>query len=245
MPRKLLTIKFDGSNYAGWQYQPNAVSVQQKVTEALETVVGRLPAGITGCSRTDSGVHANMFCLHFDTESSVPDKNIVLALNTRLPNDISAVTCVPVPDDFHARYSCTGKNYIYKINNSSLRDPFLYKYSLRYDIPIDAEILNKAAQNFCGTQDFSGFCSKGSGVKTTVRTVKKCSVTRDGDIVTLSITADGFLYNMVRIIVGTLLYVNEKKIDPDDLPYIIESKNRDLAGPTARPEGLFLNEVFY
>ncbi len=244
MPRRLLTIKYDGTNYCGWQVQPNGISVQATLQKALNAVLPDLK-GVTGCSRTDSGVHANMYCAHFDTESSISCEQLVRAVNSKLPNDISAVSCMFVTDDFHARYSSKGKNYIYRINNTDIDDPFSYKYSLKIKHHIDENVINNACKAFLGTHDFCGFCSAGSSVEDTVRTVTECFVRREGDYIIFSITADGFLYNMVRIIVGTLLEVAYGKISADDLPSIISSKKRELAGPTAKPQGLFLNKVFY
>lgn len=245
MPRHLLTIKYDGSNYCGWQVQPNAVSVQSTVQKALIDLTGEDNLCVTGCSRTDSGVHANMFCLHFDSETTIPDNKIPFALNMRLPQDIVATNCKTVADDFHARYSSLGKTYIYKIHNSAILDPFKYKYYLNVNRHIDEKLLDKAAKCFVGTYDFKGFCSVGSSVVDTVRTVSDCFVKRVGDDVIISITANGFLYNMVRIIVGTLLEVNDGKIDVEDLPKIIASGDREKAGPTAKPHGLYLDKVHY
>lgn len=236
---------YDGTNYCGWQVQNNAVSVQKVLGDALSTVFSGLSGGVTGCSRTDAGVHANMFCCHFCAETSIPAEKIPFALNCELPSDIAALECREVPDDFHARYSAVGKNYIYKIFCSKLRNPFKDKYFLRYSRPIDAELLNKAAKAFVGTHNFAAFCSVGSSVTDTVRTVTDCFVNKDGDDVTISITGDGFLYNMVRIIVGTLLYVNEGKITPSQIADIINSEKREFAGPTVSPHGLYLNRVFY
>ena len=245
MQRYLLTIKYDGTAYCGWQVQPNAVSVQSTVQKALIELTGEPWLCVTGCSRTDSGVHANMFCLHFDSDTTIPPERIPFALNTKLPDDICAVECVIVPNDFHARYSSLGKTYIYKIYNSKTPDPFKYKYYLQIDRHIDENILNKACSFFIGTHDFKGFCSVGSSVIDTVRTVSDCHAERHGDDVIISITANGFLYNMVRIIVGTLLEVELGKIDINDLPSIIDSTNRDLAGPTAKAHGLYLEKVHY
>jgi tRNA pseudouridine38-40 synthase len=239
-----LTIKYDGTDYCGWQVQRNAKTVQETLQNALHSIINE-NCYVVGCSRTDSGVHANMFCLHFDSNSAIENDKLVLALNARLPQDISAINCDFVADDFHARYSCKGKNYIYKIHNSPIRDAFLYKYSLQVNKELDIDLLNKAAAVFLGTHDFSGFCSVGSSVQNTVRTVTECGFKREANLLIFSISADGFLYNMVRIIVGTLLEVAYGNISVDDLPKIIISCNRDLAGPTAKPQGLFLNKVFY
>jgi tRNA pseudouridine38-40 synthase len=244
MPRRLLTIKYDGTNYCGWQVQPNGISVQETVGNALSSVLcGTI--GVTGCSRTDAGVHANMFCLHFDSNSTISNDKLVLAVNAHLPHDIAAYDCITVADDFHARYSALGKTYIYKIYNSPYRDPFGFKYSLQVSKKLDEDLLNCACKAFFGTHDFKGFCSQGSSVTDTVRTITDCSVVRHGDEIIFSITGDGFLYNMVRIIVGTLLEIGYGKINPEDLPRIISSCDRNLAGPTAKAHGLYLNKVFY
>lgn len=245
MPRHLLTIKYDGTNYAGWQVQPNAVTVQSVVQGALIDLFGEEGLGVSGCSRTDSGVHANMFCCHFDSNTSISDERIPYALNTRLPDDIRAIKCQTVADDFHARYSSKGKTYVYKIHNSAVADPFKTKYYLQVVKRIDDIKLNKAAKAFEGTHDFCGFCSSGSSVVDTVRTVYDCSVNRVQDDIFISITANGFLYNMVRIIVGTLLEVDMGKINAEDLPDIISSKERNRAGFTAKPHGLYLDKVHY
>ena len=244
MARRLMTIKYDGSAYCGWQVQPNAVSVQSVVQNALESVLGT-KSDVTGCSRTDSGVHAKMFCFHFDTDSEIPNDKLVLAVNSHLPQDVSAFNCRFVSDDFHARYSSTGKTYIYNILNSKHRDPFLEKYSYRFGALLDEDLMNKAAKCFVGTHDFKAFQSAGSSVVDTVRSVSECSVHRNGDLISIKITANGFLYNMVRIIVGTLMDVSLGKISLSELPSVIDSCDRSKAGPTARPEGLFLEKVHY
>lgn len=244
MKKFLLTLKYDGTNYCGWQVQKNGTSVQAQVYDALLKSLGNA-GGVTGCSRTDSGVHANMYCCHFLSETVLEPQRIVMALNAHLPIDIAALDCRTVSDNFHARYSCTGKNYIYRIHNSRVRDPFDHKYSLLYPRRLDIDILNKAAAEFIGEYDFTAFSAAGGTTKTTVRKITESRFFKDGDTVTYSITGNGFLYNMVRIIVGTLLSVNEGKISPNDIHKIIESRNRSLAGATAKPHALFLNKVFY
>ncbi len=244
MKNFLLTLKYDGTNYCGWQVQKNGESVQARVCDALLKSLGNAK-NVTGCSRTDSGVHANMYCCHFLSDTRLEAQRIVMALNAHLPLDIAAVDCKPVPDDFHARYSCAGKNYIYKIHNSRMRDPFDYKYSLLYPRRLDIDLLNEAAAEFIGEYDFTAFSATGGSTKTTVRKITESKFFKDGDTVTYSITGNGFLYNMVRIIVGTLLSVNEGKISPSDIHKILESKDRSLAGATAKPHALFLNKVYY
>ncbi len=244
MRNLLLTISYDGSAYHGWQIQENAITVQEAFQSAVKKVFSE-DIDIKGCSRTDSGVHANNYCLSFKTYKSIPCENIVLALNTYLPSDIAVLSCCEVPDDFHARYNVKTKQYVFKLYNGKIRNPFLEKYAYHYRFALDADYLNKEAQAFCGTHDFAGFCSAHSGVEDTVRTVKAFTVMRDGDMVYFTVEADGFLYNMVRIMVGTLLFVSEGKIKEGELSDIIKSKNRKRAGKTAPPQGLYLDKVNY
>ena len=244
MKRFLITIQYDGTAYHGWQVQTNALTVQEEFQNAVEKVFGsRLD--VKGCSRTDSGVHANMYCLTLDTDMSITPEGVVMALNTKLPKDIAACGCREVPLDFHPRYDCVSKEYIYKIYNGKIRSPFLERYAFHYRPHIDAEYLDREAKHFLGTHDFSGFCSVKSDVEDTVRTITKADVTRDGDMVTFTFEGDGFLYNMVRIMVGTLLFVNEGKIKAGELEDIINSCDRKRAGKTVQPQGLYLNNVNY
>lgn len=245
MIRKLLiTIQYDGSAYHGWQVQSNALTVQEEFQNAVEKVLGsRLD--VKGCSRTDSGVHANMYCLTLDTDMDISCSNVVLALNTYLPKDIAVIACVEAESDFHPRYSCKSKQYVYKIYNGKIRNPFYEKYAYHYRYNLDAEYLNREAKAFVGTYDYSGFCSIKSDVEDTVRTVYSASVKREGEFVYFTFEADGFLYNMVRIMVGTLLFINEGKIKSGELKDIIMSKDRTRAGKTAPPHGLYLNKVNY
>ena len=244
MRNLLLTISYNGSGYCGFQVQQNGVTVAERVQDAIERITG-IRSDIKGCSRTDSGVHANMFCINFHTDTPLSCHRMRRALDAVLPEDISAVSVEEVPDDFHARYSCVAKRYIYKIWNAPAKSPFYHNLALHYPRRLDAELLNQAASYFVGTHDFAGFCSTGSNVTDTVRTIYDCTVSRNEDLVTISITGSGFLYNMVRIIVGTLLDINEGKIPPDSLPGIIDSCDRNKAGPTARPYGLYLDKVYY
>ena len=244
MRRLLITIRYDGTEYHGWQVQQNALSVQEEFQNAVEKVFKKR-LDVKGCSRTDSGVHANEYCLTLDTDMNIDSEGVIMALNTKLPNDISVIGCKEVESDFHPRYSCKSKEYIYKIYNGKIRDPFLDKYSLHYRYPIDAEYLNSEAKAFLGSHDFSGFCSVKSDVEDTVRNVFSADVWREGDIVYFKFEADGFLYNMVRIMVGTLIFINEGKIKKGELCDIIESKDRSRAGKTAPAKGLYLNRVNY
>ena len=242
----LLTMMYDGRLFHGWQVQNNAPSVQEVFQQALYQVIGEHP-DIKGCSRTDAGVHANQYCVSFHTEHTIPTDRLPLALNRFLPPTVAVWEAREVAEDFHARYSCKGKEYIYRIYNAPIRNPFLEGYVLHYWHSLDEAVMNEAARHLLGRHDFTSFCTvdpkrpKGDFH----RTVKHIAVTRDKDMVTMTIEADGFLYNMVRIIVGTLLQVAQGKTSPADIPLILRALDRTQAGPTAPPEGLYLNRVFY
>lgn len=244
MPRFLMTISFDGTNYHGWQVQSNAITIQPTIQDAFELVIGYRP-NITGCSRTDSGVHALKYCFHFDYDGKIACENLVKALNRLLPKDIVATQCVQVNDDFHARYSALSKQYIYKIYNGKVANPFLNGYSYQIRKPLNEKLMDKAAKEFIGTYDFKGFCSSNSSVQDTVRTVFNASVERQDDLVTFMVEADGFLYNMVRIMTGTLISVSSGKIDANQIAEIIKSKDRNRAGITAPADGLYLKNIVY
>ena len=244
MRRLLITIQYDGTAYHGWQVQKNALSVQEVFQDAVEKVfLKRLD--VHGCSRTDTGVHANMYCLTLDTDMDISDEGVIMALNTKLPDDIAVIDCKEVAPDFHPRYSCKSKEYVYKLYNAKRPNAFLSKYTLHYRRDIDEKYLDREAKAFIGTHDFSGFCSAKTDITDTVRNVYAFDVWREGDIVYFRVEADGFLYNMVRIMVGTLLFISEGKIRDGELADIIESKDRKRAGKTAKPQGLYLNRVIY
>ncbi len=244
MPRLLLTLQYDGTRYHGWQVQPNGVTVQQTLQDAVEKVTG-VRSGITGCSRTDAGVHAAMFCCTTDTPSRLRGAGMTAALNAWLPRDIAVYDCKEVPDDFHPRYSALGKRYIYRLWNSPVRSPFWDRYSHQVRLPLDEGSMNRTAAGFVGTHDFAAFCAAGSSVQDTVRTVRQCGVSRDGELVTFSVEADGFLYNMVRIMVGTLLDMQSGRLESNALESILALGSRTAAGATAPARGLMLEKVFY
>ena len=204
-----------------------------------------MPGDIKGCSRTDSGVHANMFCVSVRTDSAIPCQSLVRALNVKLPCDIAVTDCRQVPDDFHARYSCTGKRYLYQINNSAVKDPFRWKQVYDYRYPIDVAMCDRQCKDFIGTHDFSSLCSAGSSVEDHVRTVTACGMVREGDRVTFYVEGDGFLYNMVRIMVGTILEIAAGSKPQGCIPQILERRDRAAAGFTAPAWGLYLDRVFY
>jgi len=240
----LLTLRFVGTNYHGFQVQANATSVCEVFQNALERILGHRPP-VKGCSRTDSGVHANKYSLSLKTESTISCNNLVRALNAVLPDDIAATTCREVPADFHARYSATGKEYVYKLLNSRVKDPFLSNLCYRFGFPLDENLLHKQAQNFVGTRDFAAFMAKGSDIEDTVRTIEFFEVRRQGELLIFTVSGDGFLYKMVRIMVGTLLAVGTGRLHPGCIPSIIAGKDRARAGKTAPACGLYLNDTFY
>ena len=244
MPNILLKIKYDGTDYHGWQVQKNALSVQEALQDAIEKLFNER-LDVKGCSRTDTGVHAREFCVSFKAPFYPGEYHLISALNNSLPEDIKAFSSQVVDDDFHARYSSRGKEYIYYIYNGKYPDPFKNKYSLHYKHHLDEKLMNEAAAGIIGTHDFKAFCSIKTDVEDTVRTIYECSVSRECDMIIIKISGDGFLYNMVRIIAGTLLNAGIGKIKPDDIPLIIESKDRTKAGKTLSAKGLFLNKVFY
>lgn len=244
MSRFLLRIAFDGTDFHGWQVQANALTVQQLMCESLSSML-KTKINVTGCSRTDAGVHANEFYCHFDSPIDIAESGFVKGLNALLPKSIAVYSCKKVENDFHARYSAKCKNYIYRFFDGEVIDPFTARYAYKVPVKLNEIEMNKFCKQLVGTHDFAGFSSSKRTVEDTVRTVTAAEVFRKGDNVCLSITANGFLYNMVRIIAGTALYVSAGKIDPADTDELILSKSRDLLGPTAPPKGLFLNKVIY
>lgn len=241
----LITISYDGADFHGWQIQNNALSVQEVFQNSLMKIIGYLP-DIKGCSRTDSGVHANMYCISTKISHHISNERLRLALNRYLPEKIACLDIKDVPEDFHARYSAKGKEYIYKIWNNKTRNPFLCSHALFYRYDIDIDLLKNNAQDYIGCHDFTSFCTLDSReCKDMRRNVKYFNIDRNDSLVTMTVAADGFLYNMVRIMVGTLLKLNSGKLSDGCITDIIERKNRKFAGPTAPAHGLYLNKVFY
>ena len=244
MRNLLLTLRYNGTDFHGWQIQPNGNTIQQELCNAFKNLGGN-DENIIGCSRTDSGGHANMFCCNIRTECTVSAEKIPDALNFYLPPEIAVYDCKEVDFDFHARYDCKGKEYVYLIYNGKYRNPFYEDKAMFYPYKLDAEMLNCEAKSFIGVHDFSAFCSAGSEVQDKVREIYDCTVSRNGDLIEIKVSGNGFLYNMVRIIVGTLLDIQKGKIEKGSIPEIIASGNRENAGITAEPQGLYLNKVFY
>lgn len=239
-----LILTYDGTPYHGWQMQDNAITVQECLSDAIERIFGE-KCTLYGSSRTDKGVHALRFCCNFKTEKERDCEKIAYGLNAVLPETICVLECSKADESFNARFDAKGKQYIYKIWNSRRRNPFLIDKALHYPLPIDEKLLNEQAKDYIGTHDFSAFCAAGATTVSNVRTIFDCSVEREGDLVTFKVKGDGFLYNMVRIMVGTLLDINSGKIEKGSIPAIIESRSRFSAGVTAKAQGLYLGEVYY
>ena len=237
MKRIKMTVAYDGTNYCGWQIQPNGITIEQVLNDALTELLGE-KIEVSGASRTDSGVHSKGNICVFDTNTRMPGEKISYAINQRLPEDIVVVGSEEVADDWHPRYVNSRKTYEYRILNRRFPDPTrrLDTYFFHYEL--DVEKMQKAASFLEGQHDFKSFCSVGSQVKTTTRTIYSCSVTKDEDIVKIRVTGNGFLYNMVRIIAGTLIQVGNGNIAPDKIPEILEACDRNMAGPTAPANGL-------
>ncbi len=239
-----LTLSYDGTDYCGFQLQPNGATIQGWLEDAL-TRVYKTNIKVKGCSRTDAGVHARMYVCSYTAPDCVPPDKLPLAVRAYLPEDICVYACEPAENDFHARYDNSGKTYCYTVNTSKFQDVFTRRFEWHYPKQLDVAKMQKAADCFLGSHDFSGFMSAGSNVCGTVRTVSRLDVTAEGERIRIFIRADGYLYNMVRIIVGTLVMVGDGKIDHTDMPDIIASCDRTRAGITAPPEGLTLYEVHY
>ena len=239
-----LRLSFDGSNYHGWQMQKRDRSVQEMLQKALAAVCGnRVP--VTGCGRTDAGVHALRYCANFRSESTIPLDRLPLAVNSRLPSDIAVSAACEVPEDFNAVCSCIKKEYLYRIHNSRIRDPFLQRRVCFYPAPLDRDLLRQAAAAFEGTHDFAAVRSVGTETKTTVRTVFWCRVKAEDEHIEIRICADGFLYNMARAMVGTMVYAGHGKIPPGEIPRAAEETRQASDRPDHAAAGLYMNRIWY
>jgi len=239
-----LKLSYDGTNYHGWQVQKSEVTVAGTIEAALSRLCEHT-VKVSGCGRTDAGVHAKVYCANFKTSSTIPPDRFPYALNTYLPADIAVQSAMLVPDDFDANLSCIKKEYTYKIICSQIHDPFFSKKAYFYPHTLDVDSMKKAAEHFVGTHDFAAVRSVGTETKTTVRTVYWYDVEQLGEVTALRVCADGFLYNMARAMAGTLIYVSEGKILPGEIPGLLNSKDRRLTGPTLPPDGLYLTKLWY
>ena len=239
-----LKLMYNGTAYHGWQTQRNAVTVCETAEKALGKITGER-VHLIGCGRTDAGVHAERYVANFRTESRIPLDRLPFAVNTHTPEDIAVREALEVPMDFHATTWCVKKEYTYRIYNSPVKNPFYVNRAYFYPRHLDEALLDRAAGMFVGRRDFRAVRSVGTETKTTVRTIHWCTVARRGDLVELRVCADGFLYNMVRAITGTVLYAAEGKIAPEEIPALLERGDRRAAGPTVPPWGLYLTSVWY
>lgn len=242
--RILIRVSYDGTAYSGWQIQPNATTVEGTLRQAVCSLFGA-DIELIGASRTDAGVHAIGNVAVFDVDTRIPAPKIAYALNARLPDDIRVWQSIQVEDGWHPRHNDCVKTYEYSIYNDTFENPKKRLYSHFYYGNLDVDMMREAAAYFIGEHDFSAFCSAGSQVADKVRTIYSLDVIQDGREIVLRVKGNGFLYNMVRIITGTLIKAGTGDIRPQDIPGIIESRDRQLAGPTAPARGLTLVEIDY
>lgn len=239
-----LIISYDGTRYGGWQLQKNAPSIQGELENVLKTLTGKRIV-VQSAGRTDAGVHALGQTAHFDYSGSIPPQKLPFVFNSMLPKDIRVTGAWEVSDDFHARYDAKGKRYIYTIYNSPHSSALLYNRTMHVPQALEFQKMRAAAQYIIGTHDFKAFCAAGSYVKSTVRTVSRLEIAEELPLIRIIIEGNGFLYNMVRIIAGTLIQVGIGKLEPEALAQIIQRRSRAAAGFTAPAQGLMLDEVFY
>jgi len=244
MKNIVMRIMYDGSRYHGWQIQKSEATIAGTIESALSRLCEH-PVKIHGCGRTDAGVHAERYCANFRTSSNIPADRLPLAVNSLLPADIAIQSAMQTSDDFDANQSCIKKEYTYRIFSSRVRNPFYSGKAFFYPQVLNIEAMRAASRHFVGTNDFAAVRSVGTETKTTIRTVFWYEIEKEGDLFQLRACADGFLYNMARAMVGTLLYVSEGKISPDELPCLLAQKDRQLTGPTVPPDGLYLTRVWY
>lgn len=239
-----LTIEYDGKDFNGWQKQPNKLNIQGTIEKAIESIVGH-EVDLTASGRTDAGVHALGQVANFKTESSIPIEKMAIAINSRLKKSIIIKNAEEVDDRFHSRLSCKKKTYRYIINNSK-QGTAIYR-NLEYHISnnLDIDKMKEAASFFEGEHDFKAFKASGTSSKNSIRTIYKADVYKKNDRIYIELTGSGFLYNMVRIISGTLVDVGISKIEPKDIPEIINSQKRENAGKTLPAQGLYLVSVEY
>lgn len=250
-----LILSYDGIKYHGWQTQTNAISIQQTLTNAINKLL-KCDTYVSGVGRTDAGVHARKYVANFKAKTTIPMEKLPLALNTLLPDDITIWFATEVDESFDARFCCIKKEYAYYIYSSDINEPFLLNRAYRTTYKLDVEKMKKAASFFVGKHDFSAFRAVGTQTSSTIRNIYSCDVEelsnsnfsfgfRNQKMVKISVCGDGFLYNMVRIIAGTIMYVGNGKIEPCQILYILKSRNRSEAGPTLPPYGLYMNRLWY
>lgn len=239
-----LTIAYDGTNYHGWQTQLKKITVQEEIEKAI-TVITKQEANLIGSGRTDRGVHALGQVANFIADTNIESDRIKIALNSNLPKDIRVLKSEDAHMEFHSRYDACKKTYMYQIYNDCIMNPFYRNYSYFIPYNLDFKLMEEASKLLIGTHDFKGFMSSGSEVKTTVRTIYNLELVKENELIKLFVTGNGFLYNMVRIIAGTLIDIGKGSKDISCIANALETGDRTFLGNTAKPEGLFLKEVFY
>lgn len=242
--RVKLVVAYEGTNYCGWQIQPNGITIEEVLNENLSQLLGE-DIKVTGASRTDAGVHSLGNVAVFDTSTRMPAEKISFALNQRLPEDIVVQDSCEVDEDFHPRFSKSVKTYEYRILNRRFALPLERNTSYFYHYPLDVEKMQQAARYLVGEHDFTSFSSIHAQTNTFVRTIYSLDVSKDGDMISIRVTGNGFLYNMVRIIAGTLVQVGAGMIEPEQMEEILAGKDRGLAGPTAPAHGLTMIGIEY
>ncbi len=241
----MFKIAFEGSSFHGWQQQENAATVQGELKKAFKKLTNE-EVNIIGCSRTDAGVHANEYYFNVKTDSTIPEDSFPVALaSAELPGQISVISCKEVSADFNARFDAEKKEYVYIIENTKIPSPFNFKRAYHYKYPADVSLMNEAAKQFIGEYDFSAFCASGAQVASKVREIYSASVEKNEDFIIFKVCGNGFLYNMVRIMVGTVLDIGLHRKKIDVIPEALATQNRHLVGRTAPASGLYLKNVFY
>ena len=241
MRRIKLTVAYDGTNYHGWQYQPGSKTIEGELNRHLSDLFQE-EIMVIGASRTDAGVHALCNIAVFDTKARIPSDKIAYALNQRLPEDIRIRKSEEVEADFHPRKQATRKTYEYKILNEEFLNPVERLYAHFTYVPLDVDCMREAAAYLIGEHDFKSFCASGSTAETTVRTIYSIDIEKNKNMISIKVCGNGFLYNMVRIIAGTLMEVGKRRVTPAQIKEILEAKDRTKAGPTAPAKGLLLYE---
>ncbi len=244
MKNTAILLRFDGTAYHGWQTQMRDVTVCSTLKQAIEKTVGHA-VSLTGCGRTDAGVHARRYVANFRTDSTITMERLPFALNAHLPGDIVVRAAAAVGERFHAVGSLEKKEYTYRIYNDRHRDPFERSRAYFYPYALDVDVMRAAARMFLGKHDFAAVRTQGSSVKSTIRTVFYFDVEKKDKFIELRVCADGFLYNMVRAMVGTVMYASRGKLSPDEIPALLESRNRGLTGPTVPACGLYMTGLWY
>jgi tRNA pseudouridine38-40 synthase len=245
MQRYKCIILYDGTNFSGYQVQPNKRTVQSEFEAALAKLHKGKEVKVFASGRTDAGVHAKGQVIHFDSPLSIPESRWPAALNSVLPSDIAVLSVECVSGTFHSRFNAIGKEYRYFLYLSAKRDPFKRNYAYQCPYSLDLEAMKAAAQHLLGTHDFTSFCSAKTEMEDKVRTIKEIHFSMEGELLTLQFVGNGFLYNMVRILVGTLLEIGSGERKPEDVPELLAKKDRRLTGKTAPAHGLYLWKVFY